>query len=209
MVSEVVKMKDLLINSAMNNIEKYCNYDKVKLKEIRYGLSSLYLTLTKTIVIFGISYILGYIKPLLLLMALYSILRLTGFGAHAKKSWHCWISSLLVFLILPYLCTILIIDYRVKVTLGIICVILLGFFAPADTEKRPLINKKRRIAYKIISVLMGLLYIVLFTFIKDNTLNNCILFGLIIETCVILPITYKVFGLKYNNYKTYNLNKKE
>lgn len=197
-------MKDLLINSAMSNIEKYYNYDDVKLAEIRYGLASFYLLITKTVVIFTLSYLLGYIKPLLILMALYSVLRLFGFGVHAKKSIHCWIASILTFLLLPYLCTILTIDYKVKVTLGMFCVILLGFFAPADTEKRPLINKKRRKIYRIISVLLGLLYTILLTLIKDPIVINCILFALILETIAVLPITYKLFGVKYNNYKYYN-----
>lgn len=202
-------MKDLLINSTINNITKYYNYDDETLAEIRYGLASLYLTITKTIVIFGISYFMGYIKPLLILMALYSILRLFGFGVHAKKSWHCWIASLITFLLVPYLCTTLIIEYNIKICLSIICVILIGIFAPADTEKRPLINRKRRIIYKILTILLTTLYIILFTFIKDNLINNCIFFAIILETIVILPITYKLFGLKYNNYKNYNPNEKE
>lgn len=202
-------MKDLLINSAMSNIKKYNNYDEVKLAEIRYGLASLYLTITKTVVIFGLSYILGYIKPLLILMGLYSLLRLFGFGVHAKKSIHCWISSTLIFIICPYLCTILIINYKVKITLGMICVVLLGIFAPADTEKRPLINKKRRITYKVICACIGLSYTVLFYFTKDNLVNNCLLFSLIIQTIFVLPITYKIFGVKYNNYKKYDSEKKE
>lgn len=196
-------MKDLLINSAMNNVENNCNYTKEQLAEIRYGLASLYSTVTKTIVIFSISYLLGTIKSLLTLMVLYSILRLTGFGVHAQKSWHCWISSLLIFLTLPYLSENLVIDYRAKVALGLMSVTLLGFYAPADTEKRPLINKKRRTTYKVISVLFGLWYTVMFFFIKDNTLSNCILFALIQETVVVLPITYKLFGVKYNNYLNY------
>lgn len=199
-------MKDLIINSAMQNIENNCNYTKEKLAEIKYGLASLYSTITKTIVIFSISYMLGTLKSLLTLMVLYSILRLTGFGVHAKKSWHCWVSSLLIFLLLPYLCENLVIDYRAKVALGIMSVALLGFYAPADTEKRPLINSKRRLTYKIISVLLGLWYIVMIFLIKDNTLNNCILFALIQETLVVLPITYKLFGVKYKNYLKYKPN---
>ena len=199
-------MKDLIINSAMQNIENNCNYTKEKLVEIKYGLASLYSTITKTIVIFSISYMLGTLKSLLTLMVLYSILRLTGFGVHAKKSWHCWVSSLLIFLLLPYLCENLVIDYRAKVALGIMSVALLGFYAPADTEKRPLINPKRRLTYKIISVLLGLGYIVMIFLIKDNTLSNCILFALIQETLVVLPITYKLFGVKYKNYLKYKPN---
>ncbi len=201
-------MKDLLINSAMNNIEKNLNYDKEKLDIIRYGLSSLYLTVTKAVVIFTLSYFLGNLKPLLILMTLYSILRLTGFGVHAKKSWHCWIASIVIFLLIPYLCTILIIDYKVKITCGIICVILLFLFAPADTEKRPLINPKRRKIYKVTSVLLGLLYILCSFYIKDNLISNCFIFALILETLVVLPITYKLFGVKYNNYKNYKKNER-
>ena len=193
-------MKDLLINSAMQNIEKNCNYTKEKLAEIKYGLASLYSTITKTIVIFSIAYMLGTLKSLLILMVLYSLLRLTGYGVHAKKS---WVSSLLMFLTLPYLCENLIIDYRAKVALGFMSVTLLGLYAPADTEKRPLINKKRRITYKVISASLGLLYTVMFFFIKDNTLSNCILFALLQETLVVLPITYKLFGVKYKNYVNY------
>lgn len=203
MVSEVVKMKDLIINSAINNIEKNCNYSKEKLAEIRYGLASLYLAITKLIVIFSISYFLGTLKSLLTLMVLYSLLRLTGFGVHAKKSWHCWVSSLMIFLTLPYLCENLILDYRAKVALGLMSVTLLGFYAPADTEKRPLINKKRRLTYKVISALLGLWYIVMSILTKDNTLSNCLLFAIILEAFVVLPITYKLFGVKYKNYINY------
>ena len=196
-------MKDLLINSAMKNIERYKDYDKVKLAEIRYGLGNLYLTITKTIVIFTISYLLGNIKTLLLLMALYSILRLTGFGVHAKKSWQCWIASLITFLVLPYLCEVLRINYIAKIMLCMFCIILLAFYAPADTEKRPLINAKRRRMYKVASAFLGVFYTILCAFIKDNIVSNCLFFALLLETIVVLPIIYKLFGVQYNNYLHY------
>ena len=50
-------MKNILLDSIINNIKKYYNYDEVKLKEIRYGLESLYLSLTKIIVVIILSII--------------------------------------------------------------------------------------------------------------------------------------------------------
>lgn len=197
------KMKDLLINSIMNNIGRYYDYDKEKIVVIRYGLSSLYLNITKTIVIFLISYLLGYLNTLLLLMTLYSLLRLTVFGVHAKKSWHCWVGSLIIFIGLPYLCRLLIIDNKVRLALCSVSVVLLGFFAPADTEKRPLINQKRRHIYKYASVVSGSLYTVLVFFVDNNTLANCLLFSLLLAVFVCLPLTYKLFGVSYNNYLNY------
>lgn len=196
-------MKDLLINSLMRNVTRYCNYDETKLKEIRYGLASLYLQLTKMIVIFLLSYLLGNFKTLLMLMGFYSILRLTAYGVHAKKSLHCWIASLLIFILIPKLCETLIINNNIKFIISIICTLLIGVYAPADTEKRPLINKNKRTIFKIISIIISIIYTVIIFTIKNNTLTNCILFALILETIVILPLTYKVFRVKYNNYKNY------
>lgn len=196
-------MKGLIINFLMDNIKKYNDFDKEKLEIIKYGLSSLYINLTKTIVIFTISYLLGNLKTLLILMALYSILRLTVFGVHAKRSIDCWISSLIIFLLVPYLCITLVIDIKVKIIIGIISVILIYFFAPADTKKRPLINKKRRTTYKLISTINSTIYVIMFFYVRDNTISNCIMFSLLLAVFVILPITYKLFGVSYNNYKNY------
>lgn len=196
-------MKDLLINSIMNNIIRYCNYDEIKLKEIKYGLTSIYLNITKLVVIFSLSYLLGYIKTLLLLMAFYSILRLTAFGVHAKKSLHCWIASTLIFILLPIICEKIIINLKIKIYISILCLTLICIYAPADTEKRPLIHKKKRYIYKTVSIIISIIYIFLIITIKNNTLNNSIEFGLLLSTFAILPITYKLFGVKYNNYKNY------
>ena len=196
-------MKDLLINSIMNNIVKYKDYDESKLRIIRYGLSSLYLHITKVVVTFTIAYFLGLLVTLLKLMAFYSLIRLTAFGVHAKKSVHCWISSLTIFILLAYICEIVNINIVMKLCISIICIILLTIYAPADTEKRPLINSKKRRNFKIITVINSIILTCLLFFVKDNILNNCILFGLILGTFVVLPITYKLFGVNYNNYKNY------
>jgi accessory gene regulator protein AgrB len=41
--------------------------------------------------------------------------------------------------------------------------------------------------------------------IKNNTLSNCFIFALIIQIIIMLPITYKLFGVSYNNYKNYEV----
>ena len=76
--------------------------DDIKLDEIRYGLEGIYLTITKTIFIFTICYLLNIFKEMILLLLFFNILRTTGFGLHAKKSWMCWLSSTIMFVILQY-----------------------------------------------------------------------------------------------------------
>ena len=44
-------MKNKILDFLMENIKKNYNYNETKLKEIRYGLESLYLSIFKFIII--------------------------------------------------------------------------------------------------------------------------------------------------------------
>lgn len=199
-------MKKAFINWCMSIIINY-NEDlsKKELDKMRYGLEGLYLTITKLIIIFIISIILGIFKEVILLILIFNGIRLTAFGVHAKRSIDCLISSSLFFLIFPILCIKLTIPLLIKKILFIPLVLLIGIYAPADTEKRPLKNKKKRKIYKICSIIISIIYMSLSLIVKDNTLSNCFIFALIIQIIVVLPITYKIFGVSYNNYKKYEV----
>lgn len=197
-------MKELVVNGIMNNITKYYDYDNTKISEIKYGIESLYLTITKTIIIFIISFILNITKELMLLFVFYSLIRLTGFGVHAKKSWHCWVTSLITFILIPLLIKYVTLNKEFLIISYTIFTLLLLEYAPADTEKRPLINKKRRIIYKVLTILLVISYLIYSLIQKDNiTIINTLYFSILLETLLVLPCTYKLFGVKYNNYKNY------
>ncbi len=196
-------MKNVVVNHLMKSVIKYKNFDDIKLKEIKYGIETFYLTITKTIIIFSIAYVLNLLKTLLLLMCFYTVLRLNGFGLHAKKSWQCWIGSIIIFLLIPYLCIVLHISKYIQFFVGVACSFFIYRFAPADTEKRPIINSKKRYLHKILCFITSMIYLLLLIFIKDYYLRNIIFFSLLLETVLILPISYKIFNLKYDNYKNY------
>ena len=195
-------MKKLIINKCMELVTTY-NKDLSQrdIDKIKYGLEGLYLTITKLIFIIIVSIILGIWKETLLLILIFNGIRLTAFGVHAKKSIDCLISSTL-FLIL---CIKLTIPLIVKVILFIPLTVLIGIFAPTDTEKRPLINKKKRKIYKILSIIISIIYMTIAIVIKNNILSNCFIFAIVIQIIIMLPITYKIFGVSYNNYKTYEV----
>lgn len=195
-------MREVIIGKIMNVISKNYNYDNTKLNEIKYGLETIYLTITKTIVIIIISLLIGTLKELLLFMILYSIIKSCGFGLHAKKSWHCWVFSLSLFSLIPYLIKILTIEYKYMLLAFVICTILFLIYAPADTEKRPLINKKKRTIYKILTLIISVIYTIVAKY-TNNIISNSLMFACLMQALIILPISYKVLGLKYNNYKSY------
>lgn len=199
-------MKKLIINKCMELVTTY-NKDLSQrdIDKIKYGLEGLYLTITKLIFIIIVSIILGIWKETLLLILIFNGIRLTAFGVHAKRSIDCLVSSTLFFILFPIICIKLTIPLIVKIILFIPLTVLIGILAPADTEKRPLINKKKRKIYKILSIIISIIYMTIAIVIKDNTLSNCFIFAIVIQIIIMLPITYKIFGVSYNNYKTYEV----
>ena len=188
-------MKKLILEKCMNLITTYNKDLSEKDKDkIKYGLEGLYLTITKLIFIIIISIILGIFKEVILLLLTFNGIRLTAFGVHAKRSIDCLISSSLFFILTPYICINLTIPILIKEIMFIPLVVMIGILAPADTQKRPLINKKKTIIYMTLSIV-----------IKNNTLSNCFIFALFIQIIIMLPITYKIFGVSYNNYKNYEV----
>lgn len=200
-------MKSFFLGKSLQVVKEiYPDYDDDKLDEIRYGLEATYLSITKVIVILSVSFLLGIFKESVILLILFNFLRLTGFGLHATKSWMCWVSSSITFLLVPFFCKSLVLPNYVLVAISVLCMINFILYAPADTVKRPLIHKKRRLFYKICTIMIASLYTVLIFTTKDTFLQNSLASAMLIEGALINPYIYKLFKLPYNNYKTYTIN---
>ncbi len=196
-------MRNAVINKQLNFIKRYNNFDDEKLSIIKYGLESIYILITKMVIILLAAFLLGLLKQTIIFLLFYNLVRLPSFGLHATKSWICLISSLLIFIILPYICTILVIPTNYKLIMGIIGLFFMFKNAPADTYKRPIINKKRRLVYKILSCIITVVMTCISLFIKNQFLASSILISIILQCFMISPTVYKIFKLPYNNYKQY------
>lgn len=199
-------MKKIIIGNCMNIIKKYQQYDEIKLEEIEYGLTAIYLTFSKLIIISIIAIILGIFKEMIIFLGIYNILRMPSFGLHATKSWICLLSSSIIFLGLPLICKYFNIDNIIKLVIGCLGIILMYKNSPADTEKRPIINKKRRLIYKLISTILAIIFVLFTLFIKIEFISNCLFWALILQNVLISPLTYRLFKLPYNNYKVFLKN---
>ncbi len=172
-----------------------------KIDEIRYGLEGVYLTISKTIFIFALTYVLGIFKEMFIMLIIFNILRTTGFGLHAKKSWQCWVSSTILFIIFPLLSNYIVLPIYIKIIMGIFSIILIFIYAPADTYKHPLVNKKKRLIWKYLTTINTIILVFISILIKDNCIANLIIFAIYTEILLINPISYQLLDLPYNNYK--------
>ncbi len=197
-------MKDVVINYCLNIIKKnYPKYNDEKISIIKYGLEGLYLTITKLVIIIILAYLLGLFKELIIFLLIYNVIRTFSFGLHATKSWICLLTSTLIFILVPLICKYAYIQIWYKVIIGIILLLLYYKNAPADTKKRPIVSNNRRLFFKYISVLICIIFIYLSIFIDNIFISNCFIFSLIVQAFMISPTIYKIFGLSYNNYLSY------
>lgn len=197
-------MKKKFLDSSMNLISKNRSYTQDELEVIHYGLEGIYLTFTKMIVLFLTAFLFNIFKEMLFLLIAYNVIRVQAFGIHASKSIYCLISSLVMFIGGALICKYCVISVSFSIILAVTCNICLLLYAPADTHKHPLINAKKRKKFKLISFSLGIIYTILIIMFRDYSIVNFLLLGMIEAVIMILPITYKIFSLPYNNYKTYN-----
>ena len=199
-------MKNYLINHWIKTIKMYKNVSQDKEEVLRYGIEGLYLTVTKTIVIIIIAAIFNCFLESIIFTILFGLLRSFSHGLHAKKSWLCWIISITTFVFIPLLAKHFIIYTNIKIIVGLIGTILIFKNSPADTYKRPIVNKKRRLKLKYTSGAISLLYFIICILINYQFISNCLIYSILLQNILISPLTYKLFKLPYNNYISY-LNK--
>lgn len=196
-------MKEIFLSKTINYITKYNkNYNTDEIERIQYGLEGLYLTITKLIIVLIISLILGIFKETILTLLFFNIIRFPAFGVHAEKSSTCLLISICIIIGLTFIISKTTIPFNLKTIICILSIFNYCLFAPADTIKRPLTNKRKRIIRKICSVLIAITYAALIFAIK-NDLSNIILNALIIEGLMINPAMYKLLNTPYNNYKKF------
>ena len=198
----IVILKDLFISKSLNLISKHKSLDNYNQVKIKYGLEVMYNFIMKTSVILLIAAIFNSFIEVLLIFAFYGLLRTFIHGAHGKSNLLCWILTLISYSTGIYIIKNYTIPYFIEIIICFIALLSMVLFAPSDTKYRPLINRNKRIKFKIISIILTVIYslVILFTNFKYT---GCLTISLTLSTIIINPLTYLLLGLKRNNYKSY------
>ncbi len=196
-------MKEKFLSYSMTTIKANNNFDEIKLAELKYGLETFYMLISKMLVFVILAAIFHVLPEFLLFILFYTPLRGFGFGFHANNSKQCWLITSIAFLLFPILSSILKIPLIIVHIFMILCIINFLFFAPADTKKKPLINTKKRLTNKIIIISISLCYLLISVIVKNNLIINSIMFACIWQAVCTNPLTYKIFKQPFNNYLNY------
>lgn len=199
-------MKEKFLNYSINEILKKKELSEEEIEEYRYNLEGFYLTISKLLIMIPLSIIFNVFFEMILFIIIFNFIREPAHGLHASKSYICLITSSITFIGIPYISKIIELNLYTRIIISVIGFILIIVFAPADTEKAPIIRKEKRLKLKIISIVNTFILIIFTFIIKNNIITNLILSSIIIESILINPLTYKLFHVKYKNYIDYLKN---
>ena len=169
-------------------LKKLNGFDNLKLK---FALECLYTFFTKLVIIAFISVLLGIEKQVLLLILLMFPLRAFGFGIHAKSNTQCWIASLIMYNLIPFIVNLISINYLVLKCGALVFALVIIGFAPAPTKNIPLLNKKKNSQRKIILGFIVCFYLISII-ISNYFIKKIIFLSLLYQAVLVCPLTYKL-----------------
>ena len=196
-------------------IEKICDIILKKMKKempditeekeeaILYGLQLLMGEAPKMILLFAISFVLGF--GLEMIFAYFSIMpyRTASGGFHLHTHLGCILGSIIFYygnVILSRFLVLGVLEKHILVALSLIFgILMVSMYAPADTENVPIISKKERKTKKILSYITLVITLGASLIIQNQVYSNTLIIGSIIQSLSISRIAYKITNNKYGH----------
>ncbi len=200
-------MIDKITESLTNKIRKEMpDVDDERAEVINYGLQILLGEVPKIFIMLGIAYILGVFKLSLITFLILLPYRTFSGGFHLKTHIGCIISTCTFYCGTALLSKNIILDdvikYFLVFAIGIFGIIMIKLYAPADTEEVPIISKKVRKQKQLLSYISFVIGLIVSLVINNSIISNILIFGYLVQTCMITRFAYKITNNKYG-YELY------
>ena len=175
--------------------------DDERAEVINYGLQIILGEFPKLIIMLVVAQFLGIFKQTVLTFLI--LLPYRGFsgGFHLKTHIGCIVSTCTFYCGIAMLAKNIVLDIQLKyifiIATAVFSTIMIKLYAPADTEEVPILSKKIRKQKKILSYMSLAIGLAIALVIPNGEISNIIIFGYIVQTCMITKIAYKITNNKY------------
>ncbi len=196
-------------------VEKICEFilnrmkkempDITKEKEevIKYGLQLIIGEIPKTLLLFAVSFLLGFGWYMLFAYITIMPYKMVSGGIHLHTHLGCITISAISYYGTILLSKFLNLDSLEKYILialsFVFGILMISLYAPADTENLPIISKKERKTKKILSYIILTITLGIAIFLKDSTLSNILIIGTVMQSLFISRLAYKITNNKYGH----------
>ena len=201
-------MIEKLCNKLTNRIRKKMpEIDDERAEVINYGLQLVIGEIPKTFLIIAIAYILGVLKLTILALLFIMPYRTFSGGVHLKTHIGCIIATSLFYIGNAVASKYIVfnpiyIKYVLIILIWIFSMIMIRFYAPADTEDVPILRKKDRDLKRKLSYITMTLTLIVSVIVKDTVISNLLIFGTLLQTISITRFIYNITNNKYG-YEEY------
>lgn len=201
------KMIDKITQSLTNKIrQEVPDVDDERAEVINYGLQILLGEVPKFFIMLMIAYLLGVLKLSLITFIILLPYRGASGGFHLKTHIGCIVSTCLFYCGTAILAQNIILADNIKYIFVLIAfmfgISMIKLYAPADTEEVPILSKKVRKQKQILSYIFLTVGLIIAVIINNNIISNIIIFGYILQTCMITRVAYRITNNKYG-YEVY------
>lgn len=186
-------------------LNQYVPKEGLAYRKVVLGSEVILINISKLTIIFVIAAFLKMAPQTLFVLIGFNVLRQTAFGLHALTSTGCTITSITVFIIIPYFLQGVGLSSIAVALIFILIFVAMYLYAPADTKARPIIGAKKRqmLKRKTMISCMALAVILIALPYHLNDIKLMFTLGAIYATISILPITYKILRRECENYERY------
>ena len=170
---------------------------------INFGLQILIGEVPKVFIMLVLAYLLEVFK--LSLIAFLILIPYRGFsgGFHLKTHIGCIVTTTAFYCGVALLSENIILTdvnkYVLIVLTAIFGIVMVKLYAPADTEDVPIISTRVRKQKRILSYISLIVGLIIALFIRNNVISNMIIFGYLIQTCMITRIAYRLTNNRYGH----------
>ena len=201
-------MIDKICNYLTNKIRKQIpEFTDEKAEKINYGLQLLIGELPKTFIFILISILLGVFKEFLITIIVIFPYRAFSGGFHLKTHLGCILGTSMFYCGIAYISKFSLFSYNTKYILTILIwifgILMCRLYAPADTENVPILRKKERKTKRILSYIVLTITLIIGAVIKNDTISNIIILGMLVQSIMISKLAYRITNNKYG-YEVYN-----
>ncbi|WP_271715138.1 accessory gene regulator B family protein [Anaeromicropila herbilytica] len=192
-----------IANRLSNRLNKDMQLEGIDKIKLEYGTEIIVNNVFHILIVSALAIQFGMFQEVFIMLLSFKLCRGQAHGLHAKNLKRCMLYSCILILLTPYIAQRMVLPWYAYIIIFILFFIAFSLYAPADTEKNPIIGDKvrQRLRMKVLSIYV-ILFLLVFC-IPIDWIKNCIVYGITLEVISILPITYKILGKRRNNYEKY------
>ncbi|EMG28257.1 regulator [Listeria fleischmannii 1991] len=191
------KLADRLISR-----ERYAEDEETYLK-VKYGVEVILINVIKISLVYILALLIGVFWETLITHLAFVALRRYSFGLHAVKSLNCTITSLLMFVLGPFLFQSIPSTNWIVVIVFALVLFNMFRYAPSDTESLPLIGLEERNILKKKAMVCTIVLFLITLLVPSAEMKTLIMLGSVYQVISIHPLMYKLLNRRYRNYESY------